>query len=41
MVNIDQARFELRQGAKTADLGGGERLNVELGTPGSTREYVL
>ena len=41
MVNIDQAGFELRQDAKTAALGGGGRLNVELGTPESTREYVL
>ena len=41
MVNIDQARFELRQGAKTAALGGGGRLNVEFGEPRSTREYVL
>ena len=41
MVNIDQARFELRQDAKTAILGSSGRLNVELGTPGSTREYVL
>ena len=38
MTNVDQARFELRQDAKTAALGGGEMLNVELGTPGSTRE---
>ena len=38
MTNVDQARFELRQDLKTAALGGGGRLNVEFGTPGSTRE---
>ena len=35
MANID---LELREVAKTAALGGGGRLNVEFGTPGSTRE---
>ena len=38
MADIDQARFELRQDAKTAALGGGGRVNVEFGAPGSTRE---